>query len=111
MPLVFEVGYQPRKEKNHAIRNVFQYQAMYVRTSFRGAKTNRIGKKGMFWSYRQIVEMTCTQIKKNACKNVYLGSILIPEKYVVMVCFGSPFTRMISSLKYKSPPPPGLKDF
>ena len=46
-PLVFEVGYHPRK-KIHVIRVVFQDQAMYVRTSFRGAKTCKIGKKGMF---------------------------------------------------------------
>ena len=44
------------------------------------------------------------QIEKNACKNAYLGSIFIPEKYVFRVCFESPFTRMISSLKYKWPP-------
>ena len=30
------------------------------------------------------------QIKKNACKNVYLGSIFIPEKYVIRVLFVSP---------------------
>ena len=48
-----------------------------------------------------------TQIKKNACKNAYLGSIFIPEKYVFRVCFESPFTRMISGLKYKWPP--GMK--
>ena len=47
------------------------------------------------------------QIKKNACKNAYLGSIFIPEKYVFKVCFESPFMRMISSLKYNPPPPPG----
>ena len=44
------------------------------------------------------------QTKKNACKNAYLGSIFTPEKYVFRVCFESPFTRMISSLKYKCPP-------
>ena len=51
--LVFEVGYHPRKKKkkNHVIRVVFQDQAMYVRTSFRGAKTCKIGKKRVcFWS-------------------------------------------------------------
>ena len=43
-------------------------------------------------------------IKKNACKNVHLGSIFIPEKYVFRVCFES-LTRMIlPSLKYKCPP-------
>ena len=45
-----------------------------------------------------------TQIKKNACKNAYLGAIFIPEKYMFRVCFESPFTRMISNLKYKWPP-------
>ena len=45
--LVFEVGYHPRK-KIHIIRVVFQDQAMYVHTSFRGAKTCKIGKKGVF---------------------------------------------------------------
>ena len=40
-PLVFEVGYHPRK-KIHVIRVVFQDQAMYARTSFRGAKTCKI---------------------------------------------------------------------
>ena len=35
-------------KKNHIIRVVFQDQAMYARTSFRGAKTCKIGKKGVF---------------------------------------------------------------
>ena len=42
--LVFEVGYHPRK-KIHVIRVAFQDQAMYARTSFRGAKTCKFGKK------------------------------------------------------------------
>ena len=46
-PLVFKVGYHPRKKIN-VIRVVFQDQAMYERTSFRGAKTCKIGKKDMF---------------------------------------------------------------
>ena len=79
---------------------------MYARTSYRGAKTCKIGKKMVcFWSYWQILERKSTQIKKNVCKNAYLGSIFIPEKYVFGVCSESPFTRMISSLKYKCPPP------
>ena len=44
------------------------------------------------------------KIKKSARKNMYLGSIFIPEKYVFRVCFESPFTSMISSLKCKWPP-------
>ena len=46
--LVFEVGYHPRK-KIHVIRVVFQDQAMYAHTSFRGAKSCKIGKKRCFW--------------------------------------------------------------
>ena len=34
-------------KKIHVIRVVFQDQAMYARTSFRGAKTCKIGKKGV----------------------------------------------------------------
>ena len=63
---------------------------MYARTLFRGAKTCKIwggGEMVCFWSYWQILEKTCTQIKENVCKNAYLGSIFIPEKYVFRVCF------------------------
>ena len=87
-------------------------QAMYTRISFRGAKTGKIGKEryvlgqiDKFWKGHD------TQIKKNACKNAYLGSIFIPEKYVFRVCFESRFTRMISSLKYKWPPGQRLSPF
>ena len=80
---------------------------MFFRTRqcTRVQKTCKIGEKMVcFWSYWQILERTCTQIKENVCKNAYLGSIVIPEKYVFRVCFESPFTRMISGLKYKCPP-------
>ena len=40
-------GYQARP-KIHVIRVVFQDQALYARTSFRGAKTCENGKKGVF---------------------------------------------------------------
>ena len=74
-PLVFEVGYHPRK-KIHIIRVVFQDQAMYTRTSFRGAKTCKIGKKGcVFGHVDKFWKGHDGQIKKNACKNVYLGSV------------------------------------
>ena len=39
-------GYQARP-KIHVIRVVFQDQALYVRTSFRGAKTCKLEKKGV----------------------------------------------------------------
>ena len=49
--LVFEIGYHPRK-KNHIIRvvfqPVFQDQAMYVHTLFRGAKMCKIREMGAF---------------------------------------------------------------
>ena len=103
-PLVFEVEYHPRK-KIHVIRVIFQDQAMYASTSFRGAKTCKIGKKGhVFGHFNKFWKGHDAQIKKNACTNAYLGSSSIPEIYVFRVCFESPFTRMISSLKYKWPP-------
>ena len=40
-------GYQARP-KIHVIKVVFQDQALYARTSFRDAKTCKIGKKGVF---------------------------------------------------------------
>ena len=82
---------------------------MYARTSFRGAKNvQNWGNKGVFlviltnfWKEHDV------QINKKTHAKTHLGSIFIPEKYVLRVCFESPFTRMISSLKYKWPP--GLK--
>ena len=46
------------------------------------------------------------QIKKNACKNAYLGSFFIPEKYVIRVLFVSPWTSLIPPLAIRVPPPP-----
>ena len=45
------------------------------------------------------------QIKKNACKNAYLGSIFIPEKYVIRVLFVSPWTSLIPLLPFECPTP------
>ena len=62
--LVFEVGYHPRKNI-HVIRLVFRDQAMYSRTSFRGAKTCKIGKKKVcFWSYDKFWKGHDEQIKE-----------------------------------------------
>ena len=78
---------------------------MYARTSFRSAKTCKIGKKGVFLVILTNFGKNKTdKLRKNTCKNAYLGSIFIPEKYVFRVCFESPFTRMITILKYKWPP-------
>ena len=50
-------GYQARP-KIHVIRVVFQDQALYARASFRGAKTCKIGNKGVFLVKKQILERT-----------------------------------------------------
>ena len=47
-------------------------------------------KRVCFWSYWQIWKGHEDKIKKNACKNVYQGSIFISEKYAFRVCFKSP---------------------
>ena len=47
------------------------------------------------------------QIKKNACKNAYLGSIFIPEKYVIRVLFVYPWMSLIPPLAIRVPPTPG----
>ena len=76
---------------------------------FGGVKMCKIGKKGcVFGHIDNFWKEHDGQIKKNTCKNMYLGCIFIPEKYVFRVCFESPFTRMISGPKYKSPPPPRI---
>ena len=46
-PLECQGGYQARP-KIHVIRVVFQDQALYARTLFRGVKTCKTGKKGVF---------------------------------------------------------------
>ena len=100
-------GYQVRP-KIHVIRVVFQDQALYARTSFRGAKTCKIGKKGVFLVILdKFWKEPDRQIKKNACKNAYLGSFFIPEKYVFRVLFVSPWTSLIPPLAIRVAPPPG----
>ena len=83
---------------------VFQNQTMYAGTSFRGAKTCKIGKRDVFFVIWQILEKDIMDKLRKHMQNVYLGSFFIPEKYVFRVHFESPFMRMISSLKYKWPP-------
>ena len=105
-PLECQGGYQARP-KIHVIRVVFQDQAMYACTAFSGAETCKIGKKGVsfghidkFWKGHD------RQIKKNACKNEYVGSIFIPKKYVIRVLFVSPWTCLIppQALAIRVPP-------
>ena len=78
---------------------------MYVRTSFRGAKTCKIGKKGcVFGHIDRFWERHEGQIKKNSCKNAYLGCIFIPEKYVIRVFFVCPWTSLIPPLAIRVAP-------
>ena len=89
-PLECQGGYQARP-KIHVIRVVFQDQALDMHTSLRGANTCKIGKKGcVFGHIDKFWKGHDGQIKKNACKNTYLGSIFIPEKYVIRVPFVCP---------------------
>ena len=104
--LVFELGYHHRK-KNHIIRVVFQDQAMYAQTSLRGAKTCEIGKKGVCLVTLTNFGKDDRQFKKNACKNLYLGSIFIPGKYMFRVCFESPFNEDEIQPEIQVPHPPG----
>ena len=87
---------------------------MYVGTSFRhevinrlkGVKPYEIGqgeKKVCFWPGFLV---TLTNLG-----SMQTRSIFIPEKYVFRVCLESPFTRMISSLKYKWGPPGGVSHY
>ena len=60
---------------------------MYAGTSFRGAKTCKIGKKRCVFGHMTNFGKDMTdKLKKNAFKTTYLGSIFIPEKYVFRVC-------------------------
>ena len=66
----------------------------------------KFGKKRCVFGYIDIFwKGHDRQIKKNACKNAYLGSIFIPEKYVIKVLFVSPWTSLIPPLTIRVPPP------
>ena len=107
--LKFQGGYQARP-KIHVIRVVFQNQALYTRTSLRDTKTCKIGKKGCVFGHIDKFWKEHDRQIKNACKNVYLGSIFIPEKYVIRVLFVSPWTSLINPLAiWVAPPGSGIK--
>ena len=78
---------------------------MYASTSFRGGKTCKIGKRNVcVWFLKNFGKDMMDKLRKTHAKTCILGSFFTPEKYVFRVCFKSPFTRMISSLKYKCSP-------
>ena len=104
-------GYQACPKIN-VIRVVFQDQAMYAHTSFRGAKRAKLEKRVCFWSYiDKFWKEHDRQIKKNACKNAYLGSIFTPEKYVIRVLFMSPWTSLIPPLAIRVTPPGSFRSW
>ena len=79
---------------------------MYARTLFRGGKMCKIRKKfyvfghiDKFWKGHD------ARIKKNTCKNAYLGSIFIPQKYVFRVFWKSFYEDDIQPEIQVSPPP------
>ena len=63
-------------KKNYVIRVVFQDWAMYARASFRCKKRAKLEKKGVFLVITtNFLKGQDGQIRENACKNTYLGSI------------------------------------
>ena len=80
---------------------------MYVHTLLRDAKMFKTRKKAVF------LAMFIIFFKKKkdgghlraSMQKVKQGSIFMAGKYMFRVCFENPFTRMISNLKYKWPPP------
>ena len=78
---------------------------MYLHTSFKGCKNVQNLRKGcVFCHIHKFWKGHDGKIRIKHAKNVYLGSIFIPGKYVLRLCFKTIFTRMISSLKYKWAP-------
>ena len=80
---------------------------MYVRTSFRGAKTCKIGEKKVclghvdkFWKGHD------GQIKKKRMQKTHIWGLFSYLKNTCLVCVLKVLlvTRMITSLKYKWPP-------
>ena len=99
-------------KKIHVIRVVLQDQAIYAIHRLGVQKRAKLEKGCVLCHIDKFWKGYDRQIEKNACKNVYLGSpcIFKPEKYMFRMWFESPFTRMISSLKYKCPPHPPMFD-
>ena len=61
-------------------------------------------KKCAFGHIDKFLKEHDREIKKNAYINAYLGSIFIPEKYVIRVLFVSPWTSLIPPLAIRVAP-------
>ena len=105
-PLECQEGYQARP-KIHVIRVVFQDQArthVYHLGVQKSAKLEE-KKRVCFWCViDKFWKGHDGQIKKNACKNAYLGSFFIPEKYVIRVLFVCPWTSLKPPLAIRVAP-------
>ena len=81
---------------------------MYVRTSFTGAKTCKIGENGVFfghvhkfWRGHDITEKT----RKKSLRNAYIGHIFIPWKYVLRVFLKVLLRGWYPAWNTSAPPP------
>ena len=85
--LLFEVGFHPRK-RIHVIGVVFQDQAMYVRTSFRGAKScKNWGKWCFLVIFRILVPHWGKKLRKKEEKNMQkrdtkIEDLLVTKKFL-----------------------------
>ena len=86
------------RPKIHVIRVVFRTRHC-TRVHHLGVqKRAKLGKRVCFGHRDKFWKGHDEQIKKNACKNAYLRSIFIPEKYVIRVLFVCPWTSLIPRL-------------
>ena len=107
-PLECQGGY-PARPKIHVIRVVFSGPGTVRAYIVKGCKNVQNWKKGCVFGHTdKFWKGHDGQIKKNACKNAYLGSIFIPEKYVIRVLFVCPWTSLIPPLAIRVAP---LGDF
>ena len=75
------------KKKNHVIRVVFQDQAVYARTSFRGAITCKIGEKGCVFGHSdQFWKGHDGQIKKEMHAKMHIWGLFSYLKSMWLGC-------------------------
>ena len=70
-------------------------------------KCAKLEKRCVFGHNDKFWKGQTRQIKKNACKNAYLGSIFIPEKYVIRVLFCVSMDEPDTPSYHSSGPPGG----
>ena len=110
--LVFEIEYHlsKKKKKNHVIRVVFQDQAMYARTSFRGAKTCKLGKKGVFLVILKNFRKDMTDKFREMHAKTCIDGLFLYLKNTCLGCVWKPFYEDDIQPEIQVPPSPGLFD-